>query len=200
MSTTTSDRTPDGILVTRTESSRLTFDTSGHELRDDFYSRIKSSLFWRIGRELRAAGRVLDLGCGQCDLARYLNKIYRQRVTGVDHSSQSFPKPGDLPAGVPIRCVRGDAQRLDLFVCASSKDAVVMTWALHQMEPAGPVLRQAYRALRPGGEILIVDVPCANDFREQLTRAGFCDVEVRSIESGQIIWARGFRPPQIEGH
>ncbi len=121
MSTTTKARAPDGILVARTESSPLSVDTSGQELRDDFYSRIKSSLFWRIGRELRAAGRVLDLGCGQCDLARYLNKIYRQRVTGVDLSSKSFPKPANLPAGVPIRCVRGDAQRLDLFVCASSK-------------------------------------------------------------------------------
>ena len=200
MSTTVAATTVGGILAAQAESSPPPVDSHSQRLRDDFYSRIKSRLFWRIGRELRTAGRVLDLGCGQCDLARYLNKIYRQRVTGVDLSSKSFPLPGNLSAGVPIRCVCGDAQRLHLLVCASSKDAVVMTWTLHQMKPVIPVLRQAYRALRPGGMILIVDVPCLNDVGEQLTQAGFGDVEVRSIENGQIVWARGFRPPQIEGN
>jgi len=61
------------------------------KLSDNFYDKIKPRLYQRIGRELRLAYRVLDLGCGACELARHLSETYGQKVTGVDISANSFP-------------------------------------------------------------------------------------------------------------
>ena len=64
-----------------------------HEgFEDDFYERIKPRLHERIGRELRLARRVLDLGCGSCDLVRYLAETCHQEVIGVEIVPDSFLK------------------------------------------------------------------------------------------------------------
>jgi ubiquinone/menaquinone biosynthesis C-methylase UbiE len=179
-------------------------------VEDNCHDSIKSRLHWRIGRELRLASRVLDLGCGSAGLSSYLAKTYRQRVIGVySTSSMTSKRQACSPSGL-VRCIRGFASRLHYFVCDSSKDAVVMTWVLHGEQQPVTVLKEAYRALRPGGEALIVEFPQRwladlgshadyfrpEDVRELLARTGFCDIDVRLIENGQIIWARGFRPPR----
>ena len=64
----------------------------GKMLKKNFYDRIKPRLYRRIGHEVRLAGRVLDLGCGACELVQYLAQAYGQHVTGVDISSADFPK------------------------------------------------------------------------------------------------------------
>jgi len=175
------------------------------ELPDDFYERIKPKLHRRIGRELRLAYRLLDLGCGSCELVRFLRKAYRQRVTGIDISDSSFPRH-DAPSQKrrPLRCIKSDAAHLD-FVRGGAVDAVVSMWAFHEMKDAAGMLREAWRVLRPGGEILIVDFPrgslaqrlwnekyyTALKMDNMLIRAGFGEVRVKSIERGQVIWATG---------
>ena len=179
-------------------------------VEDDLHDSIKPRLHWRIGRELRLASRVLDLGCGSAGLSSYLAKTYRQRVTGILATSKTISKRRDCSSCGLVRCMRGFASRLHYFVCDNSKDAVVMTWVLHGEQQPVTVLKEAYRALRPGGEVLIVESPQKwligrewrgdhfrpEDVRELLARTGFCDIEVRLIENGQIIWARGFSPSQ----
>jgi ubiquinone/menaquinone biosynthesis C-methylase UbiE len=176
-------------------------------LSDDFYEGIRTRLRRRIGRELRLARRVLDLGCGSCELVRYLAEAYRQQVTGVDVSSGSFPKRRRSRGGVRFRCIRRDATRLG-FVADGSVDAIVMTWTLHEMDRPEAILTEARRVLRPGGEILVVDFPKGSvaqrlwnedyyrpgEIRTLLERAEFEDVSVRLIYRGQVIWARGRGP------
>jgi len=175
-------------------------------LPEDFYVKIKPRLHQRIGRELRLASRVIDLGCGSCELVRYLAGTYYQQVTGVDVSSDSFPKRRRLPSGMRIRCIRKNAKHLD-FAKDRSQDAVVSMCAFHEMEHPDAILKEAYRVLRPGGEILIVDFPRDSlaqrlwnedyyrpaEFNQMLINAGFTEVQVRLIEREQIIWAKGFR-------
>jgi len=186
--------------------------TRGHMARqhlpENFYDKIKPSLHRRIGRELRLARYVLDLGCGSCELVRYLVDAYGQEVTGVDISSDSFPdRRGRTRQGIRFHCIRRDASDLE-FATDGSMDAVVMVWALHEMEKAGTILGEACRVLRPGGEVLIVDFPRGSlaqqlwdedyyrpqEVKSLLRLAGFIDVRVRLIEHEQVTWARGFRP------
>jgi len=180
----------------------------GKEVPDDFYEKIQHRLYQRIGQELGMAHRVLDLGCGSCELAGFLRKTYRQRVTGVDISDGNLPRR-DHPSNsrAPMRCIKGNAARL-AFLRDGSVDAVVTTWALHEMDDRPGAVAEAYRVLRPGGKILIVDFPKGSlaqrlwneDYltvpgaRTLLTAAGFVRVRARAIHKKQVILASGHRP------
>jgi len=176
-------------------------------LSDGFYETIKPRLYRRIGRTLRLAYRILDIGCGRCELDRYLMNTYRQSVTGVDISDGSFPEhDSSATSRSPLKCVKADAARLD-FLRNRALDAVVSMYALHEMADPHAVLREAHRILPPGGKILLVDFPRGSlaeelwnekyysgpDVGEMLRRAGFSDVRVKAVEKRQILWATGCR-------
>ena len=175
----------------------------------NIYEQIKPSLHRRIGRELRLARFVLDLGCGSCDLVKYLVDTYCQQVIGVDVSSGSFPSGRHTRTGARFRCLKRDAVRLD-FVDDGSVDAVVMMWALHEMKQPEAILGEARRVLRPGGELLIVDFPRGSlaqklwnedyyrpaEVKRLLVDAGFADIRTRLIEQQQVLWARGHQRPE----
>jgi len=177
-------------------------------IADEFYSKIKPRLHRRIGRELRLARRLLDVGCGSCDLVRYLADTYQQQVTGVDVGSGSFPRRRVSPHGQRFHCIQRDGARLE-SVAERSVDAVVMMWALHEMDDPRAVLAEARRVLRPGGEVLIVDFPRGSlaqklwnedyfrpeEVERLLVGAGLADIRVRTIEREQVLWARGYQPP-----
>ena len=177
------------------------------DLPEDFYAGIQSRLVRRIGRELRLAYRVLELGCGDCELAKSLREKYRQRVTGVDISDENFPKRHvTSKKRSALRCIKANAAHLD-FLRTGAVDAVVSMWALHEIEDAPGALRETYRVIRPGGKVLIVDFPrdslaqlrwdeeyyLAKEIDDLLRQAGFAEVRARTIERNQVIWARGTR-------
>ncbi len=177
------------------------------KLPDNFYEKIKPRLYQRIGRELRLAYRVLDLGCGACELARYLSETYGQKVTGVDISSNSFPNNRNITKNTKhIRCIRKDAAQLG-FIQSKMTDAVVIFWALHEMKNPQAVLKETHRALRPGGKIVIVEFPrnslaqklwnenyyTIKELTAFLRKAGFKDIRAKKIEHKQILWVTGFR-------
>lgn len=175
---------------------------------DSFYEQIKPRLHRRIGREVRLAHRVLDLGCGSCDLVRYLAESYGQEVTGVDISDGSFPSRRHTSDGSHYHCVKRDATHLG-FAKDESADAVVSMWALHEMAKSGAIIQEAHRVLRPGGKIFIIDFPRdslaqrlwnedyyrPDEIEALLRKAGFEQARGRLIERGQVMWVRGYRPP-----
>ena len=176
------------------------------ELTDNFYEKIKPRLHKRIGRELRWAKHVLDLGCGDCELAQYLSGTYGQQVTGVDVSGESFPSyQNTAKNNKNIRCIRKDAENLKSFY--GTMDTVVIMWALHEMEHPQRVLHQAYHALRLGGEIVIVEFPRGSlaqrlwnesyyngkEIANLLCETGFENIQTKLIERKQILWVNGYR-------
>jgi len=177
------------------------------KLPDNFYEKIKLRLYQRIGRELRLAYRVLDLGCGACELAQYLSETYGQKVTGVDISANSFPNNRNITKNTKhIRCIRKDGAQLS-FILNKTIDAVVMSWALHEMKYPQAVLQEAHRVLRPGGKVLVVEFPrnslaqklwnenyyTNKELVDSLRKAGFEDIRAKRIEHKQILWVTGFR-------
>jgi len=175
-------------------------------LPENFYERIKPCLHERIGRELRLARHVLDVGCGSCELVRYLANAYHQKVAGVDISSGSFPKRRRSLEGQRFRCIHQDAAHLE-FIRDRSVDAVVTTWALHEMKRPQAILAEVNRILRPGGEILVIDFPRGSlaqrlwdenyyspaQVERMVQQARFTEVRCKTIERGQVLWVTGHR-------
>jgi len=159
------------------------------KLSDNFYDKIKPRLYQRVGRELRLAYRVLDLGCGACELAQYLSETYGQKVTGVDISANGF------------------ANNRLTFIRDETIDAAIIFWALHEMKNSEAILQEAHRALRPGGRVLVVEFPrnslaqqlwnenyyTSKELTGSLRKAGFKDIRAKRIERKQILWVTGFR-------
>jgi ubiquinone/menaquinone biosynthesis C-methylase UbiE len=173
---------------------------------DNFYDRIKPRLYKRVGRELHLAYRVLDLGCGACELVQYLSETYGQKVTGVDISANSFPNKRNIAKNIKgVRCIRKDAAQLG-FIRNETIDAAVIFWALHEMKKPQAILQEAHRVLRPGGEVLVVEFPRDSLAKELwnenyfnikeltgfLRKAGFEGVRAKQIEHKQILWVTGF--------
>jgi len=157
------------------------------ELTDNFYEKIKPRLYQRIGRELRLAYRVLDLGCGACELAQYLSETYSQKVTGVDISANSFSNNRNITKNIKrIRCIRKDATQLS-FIRNEAIDAVVMSWALHEMKYPQAVLQEAHRVLRPGGKVLVVEFP-RNSLAQKLWNENYYTSKelVDSLRKGRV--------------
>lgn len=178
-----------------------------NNLPEDFYDKIKPALHRKIGRELRLARYVFDLGCGACELVKDLTDEYHQNVTGVDISTESFPYQKRTPSGRRFRCICCDAGNMD-FAADESADGVVIMWALHEMANPDAVVRESYRILRPGGRILIVEFPKSSlaqelwnedyfephEIEQMLLKSGFSSVSNRLIKQGQIMWGSGWCP------
>jgi ubiquinone/menaquinone biosynthesis C-methylase UbiE len=171
-----------------------------------FYDRIKPHLYKRVGRELHLAYRVLDLGCGACELVQYLSETYGQKVTGVDISANSFPNKRNIAKNIRgVRCIRKDAAQLG-FIRNETIDAAVIFWALHEMKKPQTILQEAHRVLRPGGEVLVVEFPrnslakelwnenyfTVKELTGSLRKAGFGSIRAKQIERKQILWVTGF--------
>jgi ubiquinone/menaquinone biosynthesis C-methylase UbiE len=177
------------------------------ELPTDFYDTMKPDLHSRIGRELHSARRILDLGCGSCELVRYLADHYEQDVTGIDISAKHFPDTQHSDRGVGFTCLERDAAQLQ-EIGDASVDAVVTMWALHEMARPDRMLAESLRVLKPSGKVLVVDFPKDSlaqtlwdeayrepgEIRQLLADAGFARVQVRLIARRQVIWATGVRP------
>ena len=199
--------TPRRLTINR-QPSKSSFETLAGSRNDALNERLKRSLHQRSGRELRLAWRVLVLGSGCCELVNYLGETYGQRAIAVAPTATELRKPNDRTQQMPVRCLRGDAHRLSYFSSDKSKDAVVMLGSLNETTLTRTILRQMYGALRPGGEILLVDSAReqwaphlwnrrhqnAEKMKLRLAQAGFRETEVRLVEDNDVIWVSAVRP------
>jgi ubiquinone/menaquinone biosynthesis C-methylase UbiE len=100
---------------------------------------------------VQAGERVLDIGSGPGLLAAELADEGAE-VLGVDPSESMLAMARRRGTA---RFERGDA--LSLPVADDSFDAAVSTQVLEYVEDVAGALREAHRALRPGGRLLVLD-------------------------------------------
>lgn len=108
---------------------------------------------------------VLDLGCGTANLSlAVLRAQPAARVTGLDPDAAALRIAARKAARrrVPLTLVQGFADRLP--VDDGSLDHVVSALALHHVPDDARVrfAHEAFRALRPGGQVTIVDFGSAD--------------------------------------
>jgi SAM-dependent methyltransferase len=99
------------------------------------------------------ASRVLDVGCGEGQLARRLaarDEGARAWVVGVDPTEGQLSVAVDRAGGVTY--ARGAAERLPF--ASTTFDAVVICLMLEHLDPFEPAVEEAGRVLAPGGRFV----------------------------------------------
>jgi ubiquinone/menaquinone biosynthesis C-methylase UbiE len=126
----------------------------------DFYDRLRGSVFASIVKNLSKNERVLDIGCGDCDLVEYLARKGDMHVIGLDidgnkfkHTSQKMPRE----IRTKVKCIKGDAENLKDFG-DKSFSAVISLYSLHEIAHPSRALKECRRILKGKGKIIVVDL------------------------------------------
>jgi len=139
------------------EESRRHFDRWSPRYEEDRVSRwlAEAQREALAGLELRAADRLLDVGCGTGAAVREAAPTL-ERAVGVDLSAGMIDRARELGAGLEnTEFVRGDSESLPFG--DGEFTAVLCTTSFHHYPQPDRALREMARVLAPGGRLAIAD-------------------------------------------
>lgn len=133
-------------------------------------------LEWLRGTVHSHGGRVLVLGCGfgalSLDLARRGLQVH-----GVDDNPEAIDFARAMAADYPDLKLTYEAQDFDTLTLEPESADVICAWqSLHHLEHSHRIVRQARRALRPGGLLVLQDFMAQGEGEHALLRR-FCDAK-----------------------
>jgi SAM-dependent methyltransferase len=118
---------------------------------------------------LRAGADVADIGCGSGHAINVMAQAFpASRFTGIDFSDEG------LAVGVAeakslgltnATFVAADVTNLD---SAETYDVITVFDAIHDQAQPARVLQNIYRALRPGGVFLMVDIKASSNLEDNI--------------------------------
>lgn len=106
---------------------------------------------------LTGPARVLDVGCGTGEFEQLAHQRFPEvRLVGIDVTPDMLAVArGKFQDAAWVALLLGQAENLP--VASESFDAVVSCSMLHHVEGPEKLLRECARALRPGGQLVVVD-------------------------------------------
>ncbi len=161
---------------------------------------------------------VADLGCGEGYLTLESAR-WARRVIAIDRSADVLQRAKALAARRKLANItwkRGDIERVP--IPGRAVDLVLLSQALHHAKAPERALAEAWRILRPGGRVLVLDLRQHDqawvrstlgdtwlgfsdvEMKRLLKRSGFEDVRVqvgasRAGDPFTVLVAAGTRPP-----
>lgn len=157
------------------------------ELADD-PEQTCAHLVHHVASQANIAGAaVVDLGCGRGGGAGYVRRVLGPRsVVGVDNQAAHVRQASERYAGeagldfvvAPLERVPFQRHSFDVALCIDTSHAVADMDAL---------LAEAFRILRPGGELLLADL--REDWgpdEQRMAAHGFALVEVEELSDGVV--------------
>lgn len=120
--------------------------------------------FDKIDRALPKTGVILDLGCGQGLIARYLAQQGNRRVIGIDSNIYRLPKD-NLPN---LTYKKGDITKITF----GQIEGVVISDVLHHLQPKHQLslLSKIHKNLKNGGVLVIKEIDTGEFVRSKLSR------------------------------
>jgi SAM-dependent methyltransferase len=105
-----------------------------------------------VEQQLVGRRRVLDVGCGEGQVARRAISAGVGAAVGCDPTSAQIVEAARRGGGVTY--ARATAERLPFADC--SFDAVVMCLVIEHLDPFEPAIEEMARVLEPGGRCLLL--------------------------------------------
>jgi len=159
-----------------------------------------------IARRLGKVESVLDVGCGDGTLVRFLAEHVAREAIGIDIAGSTFSEERISEDGSShlVECVEGDAHFMDSFT-DNRFDAIVTVHTFHELSDPMAALREARRVLKPGGTILIADFAKRHEGERiwgetyyapeqidtMLKKCGFEEVSAQQVPGEHFLFALG---------
>ena len=183
------------VLDDRQAKSQTFFEGAAAQwdkLRQDLFGR--ASHLQALPALLDPGSVVGDLGCGTGELSAAIAPFVA-RVVAVDRSGDMLRAAERRLRGVAnVEVRRGTLEALP--VQDRELDAATLALVLHHLPDPSAALREAARALRPGGRLMVLDMLPHDheEYRQQMGHVwlGFGEEQVRKLFA-----AAGFTPPRI---
>ncbi len=121
-----------------------------------------------LSERLRSGVDVADFGCGSGHASNVMAQAFpASRFTGIDFSDKASPPGAPRPPvsvwGIGFREPR--PAKLDMD---GAYDVITAFDTIHDQAQPARVLENIYRALRPGGVLLMADIKASSRFEENL--------------------------------
>jgi demethylmenaquinone methyltransferase/2-methoxy-6-polyprenyl-1,4-benzoquinol methylase len=131
------------------------YDLLNHVLSANIDKRWRRLVAKKVGQEIPARGRVLDIACGTGDLSLTLFEITGAKVFGSDFCRPmlDLARKKSSRAGIPF--TEGDA--LNLPFATNAFDAVTIAFGLRNLASVEDGLAEMFRVLRPGGFLAVLE-------------------------------------------
>ncbi|HEY6646899.1 MAG TPA: class I SAM-dependent methyltransferase [Mycobacterium sp.] len=118
---------------------------------------------------LRAGADVADIGCGSGHAINVMAQAFpASRFTGIDFSDEGLAVGAAEANSLGLtnaKFVAADVTNLD---SAETYDVITVFDAIHDQAQPARVLQNIYRALRPGGVFLMVDIKASSNLEDNI--------------------------------
>jgi SAM-dependent methyltransferase len=122
-----------------------------------------------LPQRLRAGVDVADIGCGSGHAINVMAQAFpASRFTGIDFSDEGLAVGSAEAKSLGLTntsFVAADVANLDL---TETYDVITVFDAIHDQAQPARVLENIYRALRPGGVFLMVDVKASSNLEDNI--------------------------------
>ncbi|HKP43401.1 class I SAM-dependent methyltransferase [Mycobacterium sp.] len=122
-----------------------------------------------LPERLREGADVADIGCGSGHAINVMARAFpASRFTGIDFSDEGLAVGTAEARRLGLEnatFMKADVAALD---AAEAYDVVTVFDAIHDQAQPAQVLDNIYRALRPGGVLLMVDVKASSDVEDNI--------------------------------
>lgn len=118
----------------------------------------------QIDKLVPSEGKILDLGCGQGVIAKYLAKTKTREVIGIDKNQERIPKSNSRN----LEFQYADIRKYPL----EDADAIVISDVLHHLnyQDQEKLLAKVARALKKGGILVVKEIDTEEIIRSNLSR------------------------------